>query len=229
MHNCGVELCSNSCPLRTCRMDAGSAVSAEAMLGREVRILWQEDNAWFPGTITLYDSSSGQHTVGLLCPCSHLHPLLISYNGSLLAWYKESGCMQVLYADGDSESIFLPMERVRLNISAGEILTAPTSDEFTATAQHLLSAADADDDKAISGEVLVDCFWPVGQMYPLSAAVRFSCHDVSTMGRPDQGSSLTQMTSQEVTLCVREQPSSCSLQKTEVKLQQTALCKSQSS
>ena len=62
----------------------------------------------------------------------------------------------MLYADGDSERIFLPMERVRLSIKAGEILNAPTSDELTATAQHLFSAADADDGKAMSGEALAD-------------------------------------------------------------------------
>ena len=60
--------------------------------------------------------------------------------------------MQVLYADGDTESVFLPMERVRLTVSPGETLVAPTPDELTATAQHLLSAADAGDDKAKSGK-----------------------------------------------------------------------------
>ncbi len=60
--------------------------------------------------------------------------------------------MQVLYADGDTESIFLPMERVRLTVSPGETLVAPTPDELTATAQHLLSAADAGDDEAKSGK-----------------------------------------------------------------------------
>lgn len=59
--------------------------------------------------------------------------------------------MQVLYADGDVESVFLPMERVRLTVSPGEILVAPMPDELTATAQHLLLAADAGDDEAKSG------------------------------------------------------------------------------
>ena len=45
------------------------------MLGREVRILWQEDNAWFPGTIDGYDSSSGQHRVYIHVPASHKHAL----------------------------------------------------------------------------------------------------------------------------------------------------------
>lgn len=56
-----------------------------------------------------------------------------------------SSGVQVLYADGDSESVFLAMERVRLRIYAGETLSAPTSHELTATAQHLLCAADTDD------------------------------------------------------------------------------------
>lgn len=60
--------------------------------------------------------------------------------------------MQILYADGDSESIFLPMERVRMNVSPGERLAAPTAEELTATAQHLLSAADAASDKEKMGE-----------------------------------------------------------------------------
>ena len=57
-----------------------------------------------------------------------------------------------MYADGDSESILLPMERVRLNVSPGERLAAPTANELTATAQHLLSAADAASDKENMGE-----------------------------------------------------------------------------
>ena len=44
------------------------------------------------------------------------------------------------------------MERVRMSVTAGETLTTPTPDELTATAQHLLSAADADDDKSESGD-----------------------------------------------------------------------------
>ena len=57
-----------------------------------------------------------------------------------------------MYADGDSESILLPMERVRLTVRPGERLAAPTANELTATAQHLLSAADAASDKEKIGE-----------------------------------------------------------------------------
>ena len=46
------------------RVDAGVAMSAESIVGRAVRILWPEDDAWFSGTIESYDSTSGQHTVG---------------------------------------------------------------------------------------------------------------------------------------------------------------------
>ena len=50
--------------------------------------------------------------------------------------------MQVLYADGDSESILLPMERVRLDINPGQPFAAPSAEELIASAQHLLCAAD---------------------------------------------------------------------------------------
>ena len=50
--------------MRGYRVDAGVAVSAESIVGRAVRILWPEDDAWFSGTIESYDSRSGQHTVG---------------------------------------------------------------------------------------------------------------------------------------------------------------------
>ena len=50
--------------------------------------------------------------------------------------------MQVLYADGDSESILLPMERVRLDINPGQPFAAPSAEELTASAHHLLCAAD---------------------------------------------------------------------------------------
>ncbi len=60
--------------------------------------------------------------------------------------------MQILYTDGDSESIFLSMERVRLTVSPGEKLAAPTADELIATAQHLLSATDAASDIGKIGE-----------------------------------------------------------------------------
>ena len=53
--------------------------------------------------------------------------------------------MQVLYADGDSESILLPMERIRLDINPGQPFAAPSAEELTASAHHLLCAADTAD------------------------------------------------------------------------------------
>ena len=97
--------------------------------------------------------------------------------------------MQVLYADGDSESICLPMERVRVSACAGEALTAPTSDELTAAAQHLLLAADADDDNAKSGEapfqVLPGPSWHVCCLNAVSHSFEGSA---SAAGGPDKES-----------------------------------------
>ena len=53
--------------------------------------------------------------------------------------------MQVLYADGDSESILLPVERVRLGINPGQPFAAPSAEELTASAHNLLCAADKAD------------------------------------------------------------------------------------
>ena len=54
---------ADGCLLHACRIDAGVAVSPEAMIGREVRVLWPADDAWFSGTVDSYNSSSGQHRV----------------------------------------------------------------------------------------------------------------------------------------------------------------------
>ena len=59
--------------------------------------------------------------------------------------------MQVLYADGDTESVLVPMERVRLDINPGQHFAAPSTEELTASAQHLLCAAD-NVDCAVTGE-----------------------------------------------------------------------------
>ena len=58
-----------------------------------------------------------------------------------------------------------------MDVTSGEILTAPTFNELTATAQHLLSAADADDDKATSGEAVSCPQWALyGRSIVLKAA-----------------------------------------------------------
>lgn len=62
---------ANAYCMYLCRIDAGVAASPEAMVGRELRVLWPEDNAWFSGTVDSYDSTSGKHKVGGLHPhCS---------------------------------------------------------------------------------------------------------------------------------------------------------------
>ena len=143
-------------------------------MGRELRILWPDDDAWFCGTVDGYDSISGQHMVW--------HPSTARFRqssafhdgkrqssasgrmnatddgqqplegSSLQQHVKANLVLQVMYADGDSESILLPMERVRLSVSPGEKLAVPTANELTATAQHLLSAVDAASDKEKTGE-----------------------------------------------------------------------------
>ena len=70
--------------MRIHRVDAGVAMSAESIIGRAVRILWPEDDAWFSGTIESYDSTSGQHTVGQLLFC----------------WPASSGCNALSLTQG---------------------------------------------------------------------------------------------------------------------------------
>ncbi len=52
------------------------------------------------------------------------------------------------YEDGDVENILMASSRVRLEISAGEVLPSPPESEISANVQHLLREA-----KQTSGEV----------------------------------------------------------------------------
>ena len=73
---CNAEWCAPT----ACRIDSGAAVSAEAMVGRELRILWPDDDAWFCGTVDSYDSSSGQHMVWHP-PTAHFRQSSASHDG----------------------------------------------------------------------------------------------------------------------------------------------------
>jgi hypothetical protein len=62
-----------------CRVDT-LAVSPEAFVGRELRLLWPDDDAWFLGTAADFDAASGMHKVelpslafapGILLACGH--------------------------------------------------------------------------------------------------------------------------------------------------------------
>lgn len=62
-----------------CRVDT-LAVSPVAFVGRELRLLWPDDDAWFLGTAADFDAASGMHKVelpslasapGILLTCGH--------------------------------------------------------------------------------------------------------------------------------------------------------------
>jgi hypothetical protein len=44
-------------------VDAAARLGQYALCGRQVRVLWPDDEAWYLGTISSYDSVSGEHTV----------------------------------------------------------------------------------------------------------------------------------------------------------------------
>lgn len=46
------------------RMDVSLRVSPEALLGRQLRIYWTLDDAWFAGSVEAWDPTRGQHKVG---------------------------------------------------------------------------------------------------------------------------------------------------------------------
>eukprot|EP00967_Tisochrysis_lutea_P137628 scaffold247355_cov24-Tisochrysis_lutea.AAC.1 len=38
-----------------------SSLAPEALVGRQVRVLWVGDDAWFMGNVTAYDPETGKH------------------------------------------------------------------------------------------------------------------------------------------------------------------------
>lgn len=51
-------------------------MSAQALIGRSVKVFWEDDDAWYTGRVTSYDEEKGQHHVrhallaGVFTPCS---------------------------------------------------------------------------------------------------------------------------------------------------------------
>ncbi len=43
------------------RVDVATAIAPGALVGRRLRVLWPEDDAWFPGKVGPYDPATGQH------------------------------------------------------------------------------------------------------------------------------------------------------------------------
>jgi hypothetical protein len=48
-----------------CRVDVTQSMTADALVGRHVRVLWPDDRAWFLGTVIGHDPEHGSHEV----PC----------------------------------------------------------------------------------------------------------------------------------------------------------------
>lgn len=46
-----------------CRLDVASCMTAEALIGRQVKIFWPEDDAWYSGEVVAYDDIYGRHHV----------------------------------------------------------------------------------------------------------------------------------------------------------------------
>lgn len=46
-----------------CRIDAATAITAEDLVGRQVRVLWPHDGAWFLGSVSSYNPEDGKHEV----------------------------------------------------------------------------------------------------------------------------------------------------------------------
>ena len=45
------------------RVDAATAISPEALVGRQIRVYWPEDDAWYLGTVGQYDPVACSHQV----------------------------------------------------------------------------------------------------------------------------------------------------------------------
>ena len=44
-------------------VDVAAALEPQALVGRSLRVFWPDDEAWYLGTVTAYDSSTGRHQV----------------------------------------------------------------------------------------------------------------------------------------------------------------------
>jgi hypothetical protein len=44
-------------------VDVATALSPEQLVGRQVRVLWPDDDAWYLGNVVGYDVGSGMHRV----------------------------------------------------------------------------------------------------------------------------------------------------------------------
>jgi hypothetical protein len=53
------------CTIVACSHDVALKLSPEALVGRLVRVLWPDEEAWFMGTITDYSPADGKHKVCL--------------------------------------------------------------------------------------------------------------------------------------------------------------------
>lgn len=58
-----------------CRLDVSLRMSPEALVGRDVRVYWPMDDAWFWGTVSSYNPGTAQHTVSMLANDHLIRPL----------------------------------------------------------------------------------------------------------------------------------------------------------
>jgi hypothetical protein len=49
------------------RMDVSMRLSPEALVGRQLRVYWEQDDAWFAGSVEAWDPKTAQHKV-----CTHV-------------------------------------------------------------------------------------------------------------------------------------------------------------
>lgn len=61
-------------------LDLAARLDPQALVGRQVRVLWPDDEAWYLGTVTNYDPSSAEHLVRMVASLLAVQPLL-SHDG----------------------------------------------------------------------------------------------------------------------------------------------------
>ena len=49
-------------------LDAAARVEPTALVGRQIRVLWPEDDAWYLARVTAYDPATAEHMVRLPPP-----------------------------------------------------------------------------------------------------------------------------------------------------------------
>lgn len=75
--------------LFVCRIDAGVGIAPAELVGRQVRVLWPHEGAWFLGSVSGYNLDDGKHEVGMHFFPSPLQYIIFTNVHSQTSWWRK--------------------------------------------------------------------------------------------------------------------------------------------